>query len=208
FKFMRLALNQAEFALSQNEVPVGCIFVYNDNEVIATGSNSTNESLSGITHAELTGITKILKKFNLLDLPNKTAQDKADYVSNVKALFAKIDLYVTVEPCIMCASALRQLGLRRVIFGCTNDRFGGNGSILSINTDSHSNPHLPIYQSYPGIGKEEAIILLRKFYVQQNVKSPNPQTSLSNPRILKYNELPKINFHKFLSSEDFIQFFG
>ena len=43
-------------------------------------------------------------------------------------------LYVTVEPCIMCASALRQLGIREVFYGCDNDRFGGCGSVLGVNS--------------------------------------------------------------------------
>ena len=45
------------------------------------------------------------------------------------------DLYVTVEPCIMCASALRQFGIRAVYFGCNNDKFGGTGGVLSINEE-------------------------------------------------------------------------
>ncbi len=45
------------------------------------------------------------------------------------------DLYVTVEPCIMCASALRQYRIRRVFFGCGNERFGGTGSVLSVHSE-------------------------------------------------------------------------
>ena len=45
------------------------------------------------------------------------------------------DLYVTVEPCIMCASALRQYGIRAVYYGCSNDRFGGTGGVLSIHSE-------------------------------------------------------------------------
>jgi tRNA-specific adenosine deaminase 2 len=48
-------------------------------------------------------------------------------------IFKTTDLYVTVEPCIMCASALRQLGIRNVYFGCANHRFGGCGSVLHVN---------------------------------------------------------------------------
>jgi len=44
-------------------------------------------------------------------------------------------LYVTVEPCIMCASALRQMGIKEVYYGCANDRFGGNGSVLGVNKE-------------------------------------------------------------------------
>lgn len=50
-------------------------------------------------------------------------------------VFSETDLYVTVEPCIMCASALRQLKIRKVYFGCSNDRFGGTGGVLSIHSE-------------------------------------------------------------------------
>ena len=51
------------------------------------------------------------------------------------SVLADTDLYVTVEPCIMCASALRQLGVRGVYYGCSNDKFGGTGGVLSIHSE-------------------------------------------------------------------------
>lgn len=51
------------------------------------------------------------------------------------SILQETDLYVTVEPCIMCASALRQYGIRSVYYGCTNDRFGGTGGVLSIHAE-------------------------------------------------------------------------
>jgi len=50
-------------------------------------------------------------------------------------IFRDTDLYVTVEPCIMCASALRQLRIRAVYYGCSNDRFGGTGGVFSIHSE-------------------------------------------------------------------------
>ena len=50
------------------------------------------------------------------------------------APFSSITLYVTVEPCVMCASALRQIGIGKVVYGCGNDRFGGCGSVIDVNT--------------------------------------------------------------------------
>jgi tRNA-specific adenosine deaminase 2 len=50
------------------------------------------------------------------------------------APLSAITLYVTVEPCVMCASALRQIGIGRVVYGCGNDRFGGCGSVICINS--------------------------------------------------------------------------
>jgi tRNA(Arg) A34 adenosine deaminase TadA len=52
-----------------------------------------------------------------------------------EAIFAECELFVTCEPCIQCAAALRQIGLRRAVFGCANDRFGGCGSVLSLHND-------------------------------------------------------------------------
>jgi len=84
-----------------------------------------------------------------------------------QSILRDTDLYVTVEPCIMCASALRQYGIRAVYFGCLNDRFGGCGGVMQI----HSDPGVDRpYRVYGGLFREEAIMLLRRFYVQENEK--------------------------------------
>ena len=84
-----------------------------------------------------------------------------------QSIIKETDLYVTVEPCIMCASALRQYGIRAVYFGCLNDRFGGTGGVMTIHSDPGLDPAFPVYG---GLFREEAIMLLRKFYVQENGK--------------------------------------
>ena len=71
-------------------------------------------------HAELEAIDEILA-------------DKALTPEVREYPLAETTLYVTVEPCIMCASALRQLGIKEVYYGCDNDRFGGCGSVLGVN---------------------------------------------------------------------------
>ena len=97
------------------------------------------------------------------------------------------DLYVTVEPCIMCASALRQYGIRCVYYGCGNDRFGGNGSVLPVNSDKGLEEGYP---SYGGIFRKEAIMLLRRFYIQENDKAPNPMAKKSRELKLTVQPLP------------------
>jgi tRNA-specific adenosine deaminase 2 len=67
----------------------------------------------------------------------------------------------------MCASALRQYGIRAVYFGCLNDRFGGCGGVMNIHADEGVDPGYPVYG---GLFREEAIMLLRRFYVQENEK--------------------------------------
>jgi tRNA-specific adenosine deaminase 2 len=77
-------------------------------------------------------------------------------------------LYVTCEPCIMCAAALSEVGIQRVVFGCSNDKFGGCGSILHLHqqTPNHS---FPITS---GVLEQEAISLLQAFYKGENAHAP------------------------------------
>jgi tRNA-specific adenosine deaminase 2 len=150
--FMREAIDTAEQALKEGETPVACVLVHN-GEVVARGMNDTNRSLNGTRHAEFLAIASFRKKLPQAELRNT-------------------DLYVTVEPCIMCASALRQYGIRCVYYGCGNDRFGGNGSVLPVNSDKGLEEGYP---SYGGIYRKEAIMLLRRFYIQENENAPNPR---------------------------------
>ncbi|KAI8066267.1 cytidine deaminase-like protein [Gilbertella persicaria] len=114
--FMKEALVVAQDAYDHFEVPVGCVFVLNNQTIIARGRNKPNESYNATRHAEIEAIDLILKDHD-------------------KTIFDRVDLYVTVEPCVMCASALRQIGIRHVYFGCGNDKFGGNGSVFHIHTE-------------------------------------------------------------------------
>ncbi|ODV92191.1 hypothetical protein CANCADRAFT_83584 [Tortispora caseinolytica NRRL Y-17796] len=165
-RFMKIAIKLAETALQKDEVPVGAVFVA-DGEILATGINDTNRSLCGTRHAEFLGIEQILQTY--------TAE-----------IFMKVDLYVTVEPCVMCAAALRQLGIRAVYFGCANDRFGGCGSVLRVNADK--SPIMSPFKVFPGLYRKEAIMLLRRFYIQENEKAPTPKTKKS--RLLKTDFVP------------------
>ncbi|KAA8895893.1 cytidine deaminase-like protein [Sphaerosporella brunnea] len=164
-KFMRAALDMAETALRTDEVPVGCVFVH-DGQIIGRGMNDTNRSLCGTRHAEFIAIESILR-------------------SHPAEIFSETDLYVTVEPCVMCASALRQLRIRRVFFGCLNDRFGGCGGVLKIHEGPGTDPRYPCYG---GINHDEAIMLLRRFYIQENERAPQPLAKKS--RTLKTEVLP------------------
>ncbi|KAF2767599.1 cytidine deaminase-like protein [Teratosphaeria nubilosa] len=163
--FMRKAIEMAELALKSDETPVGCVFV-KDGEVIGRGINGTNASLNGTRHAEFVALAEIMAK-------------------HPQSVLKQTDLYVTVEPCIMCASALRQYGIRTVYFGCLNDRFGGCGGVMTVHADQGVDPPFPVYG---GLFREEAIMLLRKFYVQENNKAPDPKPKKN--RELKTEILP------------------
>ena len=106
---MGVALAEAEAALRASEVPVGCAFHHPTLGTIGRGHNNTMASCNGTRHAELEAIDGMLQR------------------GHSEAQIAECTLYVTVEPCIMCASALRQLHVHRVVFGCGNDKFGGCG---------------------------------------------------------------------------------
>ncbi|KAG0204713.1 hypothetical protein BGX28_003418 [Mortierella sp. GBA30] len=165
-KYMRIALDLALEAHSVGEVPVGCVFVH-QGEVIGKGRNRTNESLNGTRHAEFEGVDMIL------------SQEK--YRIQAEDLWKDVTLYVTIEPCVMCASALRQLGIGQVYFGAGNDRFGGNGSVFHIHKDVNL-PHTA-YPSEGGYYRGEAIMVLRKFYVGENTHAPEPKKK--KHRVLK-----------------------
>ncbi|KAH8548233.1 cytidine deaminase-like protein [Umbelopsis sp. PMI_123] len=163
-QYMTLAMEAAHNAYDSLEVPVGCVFVRN-GEVLAKGGNRPNASLNATRHAEFEAIDEILSSHN-------------------PSIFRDTDLYVTVEPCIMCASALRQIGIRKVYFGCGNDKFGGNGSVFHINQDeSLLTPTSIPYESEGGHRREDAIMLLRKFYIRENNHAPQPKKKVN--RILK-----------------------
>jgi tRNA-specific adenosine deaminase 2 len=128
-------------------------------------------ALQASRHAELEAIDRILADKELT--PEPTQYPLVDTV-----------LYVTVEPCIMCASALRQLGIKQVFYGCENDKFGGCGSVLGVNERFASvvarfsirnftivsvrHPVHPSYMATGGYLREEAIMILRRFYVTEN----------------------------------------
>ncbi|EFJ20055.1 hypothetical protein SELMODRAFT_109716, partial [Selaginella moellendorffii] len=152
---------QARQALNRLEVPVGCVIVEN-GRVIASGSNRTNETRNATRHAEMEAIDMLL--------PRWECSSHEDFSKR----FAGCELYVTCEPCIMCAAALSLLGIGKVFYGCKNDRFGGCGSILSLHSNGvgHS-PESAGGMTYPcvgGIMAEEAIGLFREFYEQGNPK--------------------------------------
>lgn len=131
-QFMREALKMGFTALKKGEIPVGCVIVERREDghaIIASGSNQTNESRNGTRHAEIIAVESLFADSHIQPLGNLNPQS---------GLLSNCDLYVTCEPCIMCAAALSKLGIRKVYFGCHNDRFGGNGSILSVHADAYS----------------------------------------------------------------------
>ncbi|XP_057975132.1 tRNA-specific adenosine deaminase TAD2 isoform X1 [Malania oleifera] len=173
FGFMELAIQQAKLALNSLEVPVGCVIV-EDGKVIASGRNRTTETRNATRHAEMEAIDILLEQW----------KKNGFMESEVANKFSKCKLYVTCEPCIMCAAALSILGIKEVYYGCANDKFGGCGSILSLHS---SNPEPAMSAGVPqqkgfkctgGIMASEAVFLFRNFYEQGNPNAPKPHRPL------------------------------
>ncbi|KAF8351068.1 cytidine deaminase-like protein [Amanita rubescens] len=152
--WMQKAMKMAEEALAANEVPVGCVFVRNGT-IIAEARNRTNELRNGTRHAELEAIDEMMANKSLA-------------IELTRYPLADTTLYVTVEPCIMCASALRQLGIKEVFYGCENERFGGCRGVISVN-NGLPHPVHPPYKATGGYCREEAIMILRRFYISENM---------------------------------------
>lgn len=177
--WMKHALTVAQKGLSQGEVPVGCVMVL--KEVISEGHNEVNATLNATRHAEIVAYDKLLDYCQSKEL-------------NVMEVCHCLTLYVTVEPCVMCACALRIARIRQVVYGCDNERFGGCGSVLSVHSkpllkppvtpeeqmspptnvveDKQGRITLPPLVITSGVLKQEAIKLLQQFY-----EGSNPNTS-------------------------------
>lgn len=154
--YMKAAFELANQALAAQEVPVGCVFVEN-SKIIAVGRNTVNETRNPTRHAEINCIDQVVdycKKNHL----------------HSDVVFKNIRVFVTVEPCIMCADALRIVGISEVVYGCANDRFGGTTVFGELNL------HKNCYLQTGGVMADEALALLKLFYKGTNPMAPASKT--------------------------------
>lgn len=167
-------LDQAKLALDEKEVAIGCVFYHSGmKKVIARGRNSVNATKNATRHAEINCIEDALVFFLEEGLdPNKN--------------WPLVEVYVTCEPCIMCARILRHLKVANLVYGCSNDRFGGCKSVMSVSsTDEIAEPEL-IYTS--GVREDEAIKLLKIFYSGENLNAPEEIRKVKKIRIMPTNQ--------------------
>lgn len=139
--YMKEALKQAKKAAAINEVPIGCVIVYED-KIIARGYNKRNLQGSTLAHAELLAIAKASKKLGDWRLEQCT-------------------MYVTLEPCPMCAGAIVQARIPRVVIGATNPKAGCAGSIIDLFSQQKFNHQV---QKTIGILEEECQQQLQSFF--------------------------------------------
>ena len=146
-KFMLLALKEAKKALLIDEVPVGCVIVYN-NKVVARGYNKREKEQDATSHAEINAIRKASKKVNNWRL-------------------CDMDLYVTVEPCIMCAGAIMWSRFRRVIYGAKDPKGGALGTSVNIFDTPNINHHPEIIG---GVLEEECSSIIKNYFKEKRLK--------------------------------------
>ena len=147
------ALRQARKAWEREEVPIGAVIVH-DGRIIARAHNQVETLKDATAHAEMLAITQAeaaMEDWRLTDC----------------------DLYVTKEPCPMCAGAIVHARLRRVIFGCPDAKGGGAGGLLNILQMPQLNHRSEIT---PGVMAEECLHLLREFFRARR-QSTLPPTS-------------------------------
>jgi tRNA(adenine34) deaminase len=156
-RFMALALEQARLAWLEGEVPVGAVVV-KDGEVIATGYNRPIGRHDPTAHAEITALRAAAEKLGNYRLPG-------------------CELYVTLEPCIMCSGAMMHARLARVVYAATDPKTGACGSVVNLFEEDRLNHHTGVLG---GVMAEEASGLLKAFFAERRAaarKLPGPDAA-------------------------------
>lgn len=154
-KFMREALRQAKKAYALEETPIGCVIVQG-GKIISRGYNRRNTDKNPLAHAELTAIRKASRKIGDWRLEGCT-------------------LYVTLEPCQMCAGAIVQSRIDRVVVGCMNPKAGCAGSILNLLNVAAFNHQAELET---GVLEEECSELMRQFFRELRERKKEEKKSL------------------------------
>jgi tRNA(adenine34) deaminase len=143
-RFMRAALDEAQAAFEADEVPIGAVIV-RAGKIIARGRNEKEELRDPTAHAEMLALTAATAAVGDWRLTGCT-------------------MYVTLEPCPMCAGAIVLARLDRVVFGCEDPKFGACGSLYNITTDPRTNHQVVLT---PGVLASECSRILQAFFQKQ-----------------------------------------
>ncbi len=147
-KYMKEALKQAKKAYALGEVPIGCVIVH-EGRIIGRGYNRRNTDKNTLAHAEITAINKASKVIGDWRLEECT-------------------LYVTLEPCQMCAGAIVQARIPEVVMGCMNPKAGCAGSILNILEMPQFNHQVKVTR---GILEAECSQMLKTFFEELRIRN-------------------------------------
>jgi tRNA(adenine34) deaminase len=146
--FMRFALIEAQSAASESEVPVGAVIVHN-NQIIASAHNQREQLKDPTAHAEMIAITQATEHFTSWRLENCT-------------------LYVTLEPCPMCAGAILQARINTLVYGTDDPKSGAVRSLFNLLNDNRLNHRCNIIS---GILAEQAGNILTEFFKKKTTTS-------------------------------------
>lgn len=147
-KYMKEALKQAKKAYALGEVPIGCVIVH-EGKIIGRGYNRRNTDKNTLAHAEITAINKASKFIGDWRLEECT-------------------LYVTLEPCQMCAGAIVQARIPEVVMGCMNPKAGCAGSILNILEMPQFNHQVKVTR---GILEADCSQMLKTFFEELRIRN-------------------------------------
>ena len=157
-KYMKEAIKQAKKAADIGDVPIGCVIVYED-KIIARGYNKRNKMHTTLAHAELLAIQKASKVLNDWRLEECT-------------------MYVTLEPCQMCAGAIVQARIPKVVIGAMNPKAGCAGSVINILQMERFNHQV---ETVYGVLEEECSIIMKDFF--QMVREKKKQEKDRNKQL-------------------------
>lgn len=149
-KFMKAAIREAKKAYALEEVPIGCVIV-REEKIIARGYNRRNTDKNTLAHAELSAIKKASKKCGDWRLEDCT-------------------MYVTLEPCQMCAGAIVQSRMKKVVIAAMNPKAGCAGSVLNLLQMAEFNHQVEIQR---GVLEEECSAMLSEFFRELREKRKN-----------------------------------
>ncbi len=147
-KYMREALKQAKKAYALGEVPIGCVIVH-EGKIIGRGYNRRNTDKNPLSHAEITAIRKASK-----------------YIGDWR--LEECTIYITLEPCQMCAGAIIQARIPEVVMGCMNPKAGCGGSVLNILEMPDFNHQALVTR---GILEPECSQLLKLFFAELRLRN-------------------------------------
>ncbi len=147
-KYMKEAFRQAKKAYALGEVPIGCVIVH-DGKIIGRGYNRRNTDKSTLSHAEMIAIRRASKVIGDWRLEECT-------------------LYVTLEPCQMCAGAIVQARIPKVVMACMNPKAGCAGSVLNILDMPAFNHQVELVR---GIMEEECAQMLKDFFKELRIRN-------------------------------------
>jgi tRNA(adenine34) deaminase len=155
--FMRLALEQAQHAWDLGEVPVGAVVV-KDGVVIARGYNQPIGRHDPTAHAEIVALRAAAEALGNYRLPG-------------------CELYVTLEPCVMCSGAMMHARLARVVYGATDPKTGACGSVLNLFEQEQLNHHTDVAG---GVMAEECGDMLKSFFVARRAAAAAARKSTTD----------------------------